>query len=114
MSVTESEITSPTQSGTDVDLARLERLVILIEESSEVIKNACKAIRFGLDSKNPLLGPGSLSNRDNLEIEIGDFNNAVRMLTAAGDIRRDRIKVAQAVKREMISYWVGKQPKKVL
>ena len=95
-----------------LDNLQQERLVILMEEASEVIKDACKTLRFGFDDKNPLL-EGAITNREHLEREIGDFNNAVRMLVAAGDIKASRIKIAAEIKREMISYW-SNQPKSVL
>lgn len=95
-----------------LDNLQQERLVILMEEASEVIKDVCKVLRFGFDDKNPLL-EGAITNREHIEREIGDFNNAVRMLVAAGDIKASRIKIAEEIKREVISYW-SNQPPEVL
>ena len=104
---------TPTTTLSGISLAQEERLVLLIEEASEVIKEATKTLRFGFESKNPLL-EGARTNRENLESEIGNFNNAVRMMVAAEDIRASHIKIAEDLKREMISYWVGKQPESIL
>ena len=104
---------TPTTTLSGISLAQEERLVLLIEEASEVIKEATKTLRFGFDGKNPLL-EGARTNRENLESEIGNFNNAVRMMVAANDIKAAHIKIAEDLKREMISYWVGKQPEDIL
>jgi NTP pyrophosphatase (non-canonical NTP hydrolase) len=46
-----------------------EKLVLLIEEASEVIKAATKALRFGLDHNEPGYGV----NSEKLAEEIGDL-----------------------------------------
>lgn len=56
--------------------AQIERLAILIEECSEVQQIACKILRHGYDSKNPLIDD-SLTNRQLLQNEMGDLLFAI-------------------------------------
>jgi NTP pyrophosphatase (non-canonical NTP hydrolase) len=65
--------------------AQVERLDILIEECSEVIKAITSIKRFGFESYNPTLLVSD-SNRDDLARELGDLTNAIAMLTEAGDV----------------------------
>lgn len=107
--------TTPTPSkiptGTKVTLPELERLTILVEESAEVIQSVCKILRFGYESKNPFL-EGAVTNREDLERELGDFENIVDMMVVAKDIRANKIAIQKALKAEMISYWLCMQEKK--
>ena len=52
-------------------------LVILMEECSEVQKNASKALRFGLDDHAP---DSNISNSQMITNEIGDLYAAIQML----------------------------------
>lgn len=52
-------------------------LVILMEECSEVQKNASKALRFGLDDHAP---DSHKNNAEMLTREIGDLYAAIQML----------------------------------
>ena len=103
---------SPIRIGTEkVTESQRERLNILIEEAAEVTQAACKILRFGYESKNPFL-EGAITNREELEKEIGDFRNIVEMMIAEKDIREAKIEIAKAVKAETISYWLTMQKKK--
>lgn len=51
------------------ELTKEEKLVILMEEASEVIKAASKCLRFGFDCRHPEYGKNDLV----LAAEIGDM-----------------------------------------
>ncbi|MBN9525413.1 MAG: hypothetical protein J0H82_04355 [Alphaproteobacteria bacterium] len=63
--------------------AQLERLALLIEESSEVIQAATKILRFGADSTHPATGE---TGTQGLERELGDLDVAIRLMAACGDV----------------------------
>jgi len=56
--------------------AQTERLVLMMEECSEVIQACSKIIRFGTDEQNI----------KSLETEIGDVSWIMEMMIQAGDI----------------------------
>lgn len=64
--------------------AEIERLAILIEECAEVQQIACKILRHGYESYNPTIVQGK-SNREELEIELGDLTFAITLLEKEGD-----------------------------
>lgn len=70
--------------------AEQERLVLLMEECSEVIQACSKILRHGYESMNYLL-PGAATNRADLEREIGDMLSCVRRLELKNDIEVDTI-----------------------
>lgn len=55
------------------------KLVHLIEECSEVIKEASKSLRFGIDSTNPVTGTSTI---ESLKSEISDVEIAAREVLA--------------------------------
>ena len=67
-------------------------LVVLSEESSEIIKDVAKSLRFGLES----IEPGqNYSNGEKIENEIADFLGVVEMLqelNMIGEISKEKIK----------------------
>lgn len=68
-------------------------LVILAEEASEIIKDATKALRFGMDDCNPVT---KVSNQESLIAELNDLLAMVEMLQTEGILPErviDRIKV---------------------
>jgi NTP pyrophosphatase (non-canonical NTP hydrolase) len=77
-----------------------ERLAIVAEECSEVIKAICKIERHGFESnfKNGLI------NRETLEIEMAHVLWAFRMLINAGDVNRDAIDLHLEEKIKGYSY----------
>jgi len=63
--------------------AEAERLAILAEECGEVIQVVGKILRHGYYSRHPDGGP---TNREMLEIELGDIDCAKALLIQRGDI----------------------------
>lgn len=70
--------------------AQVERLHLLIEEASEVIKAATKALRHGYSKRNPM-NPSLCDNRYELEEEMGDLRAAMLLLCRAGDVKKKNI-----------------------
>lgn len=61
-------------------------LVCLAEEASEIVKDASKSLRFGLND----VGPGLLTtNRERLIAEINDLLAIVDMLSSEGVLPSD-------------------------
>lgn len=77
--------------------AEAERLAILAEECSEVIKVICKIQRHGYDSVDPT-GREPGTNREQLARELGDASAAGERLMIAGDID-DEVAWAQLNKK---------------
>ncbi len=64
--------------------AELERLAFLSEECGEVIQAVGKIIRHGYNSTW-----NNLSNRDKLEVELGDLMYAFQLMSDAKDINKE-------------------------
>ena len=88
--------------------AELERLSILIEECAEVQQIACKVLRHGYPSVNPLI-PETTSNRQYLEIELGHLMNALDLLLNHGDVHLSRVQQARKQKAGSIGKWLHHQ-----
>lgn len=88
--------------------AETERLGILSEEMAEVIQVIGKILRHGYESHNPL-DENSLSNRENLEKEIGDVELAIYMMAEAADVYRNNIDKARIKKGKKIGMWLHHQ-----
>ena len=72
--------------------AEAERLEMLIEECSEVIKAATKILRHGFGSYNPTLPEERQTlNRDDLERELLDLKSVVWAMAEAEDIDHDPV-----------------------
>lgn len=84
-------------AGRAVMLAEQERLVLLMEESSEVIKCAAKVMRFGYDSINPY-APQDGTNLNQLQLEMGDYDAIVSLMSINGDIDLEAINERHANK----------------
>lgn len=65
--------------------AQTERLALLSEELGEAIQAIGKILRHGYASVNPTI-ENSLTNKQQLELEIGDIYYAVQLLTLSNDI----------------------------
>ena len=63
-------------------------LVTLSEECSEVAKEACKALRFGLDDKEP---GQDKTNRDKIAAEFNDLFAVILMLEDEGVFKGEKI-----------------------
>lgn len=75
---------TPSMPPNGLTRAQEERLYLLIEECSEVIKCATKVLRFGYDSINPY-APQDGSNLNQLELEMGDIAAVQRLMMVNGD-----------------------------
>ena len=72
-----SEEREPYKARThDVTPAQLERLAILMEECGEIQQAIGKVLRHGWEGRYD----NGVTNREQLEIEIGDVRVAIRML----------------------------------
>jgi NTP pyrophosphatase (non-canonical NTP hydrolase) len=76
-----------------------ERLDILVEELAEAIHMIQKAQRHGLDSEFD-----GLSNRQYIEVELGDVQWAIDKLVDAGDLSRRAILLARRRKASKNNY----------
>lgn len=70
--------------------AQEERLDLLVEECSEIIKAACKVKRFGYDSINPY-APQDGTNLNQLQLEMGDLDAIYALMSNNGDVDIDAI-----------------------
>lgn len=68
--------------------AEIERLAILAEEASEVIQVVGKILRHGYDSYHPTTKE---SNVELLEMELGDLQAAIGLMTSRGDVNHHNI-----------------------
>lgn len=79
-----------------------EILDITQEEAAEVIVAISKIDRFGIDN----LKPGKpLTNREHLEVEIGDLLTMVDLLIEKEVISWKNIVLAKQAKREKLKLW---------
>ncbi len=72
----------------DLTDAQKERLYLLIEECSEVQKQACKILRFGYFDLHPIT---NIDNTQIFEEEIGDLSACITLMINAGDVSRKMI-----------------------
>lgn len=70
-------------------------LAVLMEECSEVIKEASKIIRFGQHNRHPFI-ENSPTNIENLTQEIGDMLAILNVIQYETDIDLDWDKVLEA------------------
>lgn len=78
-----------------------EALIILQEECAEVIQSISKCYRFGFDSTHK----NGITQRSNLEEEIGDMLSLVDYLVSREVINRDNIEAAKLNKIEKLKVW---------
>ena len=69
-------------------------LTCLIEECSEIQKDACKSLRFGLDDMNPRT---EVKNRQAIAMEINDLLAIVEMLEEDSIVDLDLIGDRKAI-----------------
>lgn len=81
------------------DLAPL----IVQEECAEVIQAISKVFRFGKSQRYP--NENSNSNKENLEIELGQLNFAIDRLVSAWSLNRAMILSAYENKRDTHKQW---------
>jgi NTP pyrophosphatase (non-canonical NTP hydrolase) len=78
-----------------------EALIILQEECAEVIQAASKIYRFGLDNSHK----SGITQRANLEIEIGDMLALVDILVEQGVVDLNNLNTAKLNKIEKLKIW---------
>jgi NTP pyrophosphatase (non-canonical NTP hydrolase) len=79
-----------------------EALRILQEECAEVVQAVSKIFRFGADNFSPNSGT---TNRENLEIEIGDLVALVDILIELKYLNSGYIELSAEKKREKLKKW---------
>lgn len=90
--------------------AQEELLLKLIEESSEIIKEATKALHYGYESYNPF-DPNEETNRTKIEKEIGDLLNIIDLMQEQNDLCDENISIRKQFKRQEIYKWLIHQDK---
>lgn len=93
--------------------AEIERLAKVAEEAGEVLQVIGKILVHGWESRHPRK-PEQGTNREHLEEELGNLQNAVDMMCRAEDVRKLRIMNARTEKRSTISKYLHHQPAEVL
>lgn len=81
-----------------------EILLILQEESAEVIQAVSKVFRFGWDAVNPVI-ESNQNNREHLEEEIGDFLAMIYLMESEGMIDACALDIAKFNKIEKLKKW---------
>lgn len=81
-------------------LVQFEALHCLQEELAEAIVAVAKVLRHGYASHDPTEGGGSLSNREALEMELGDVQFWIKHLVEGGDLSATEILGWQQTKGE--------------
>lgn len=79
-----------------------EALVILQEESAEVVQEISKCFRFGLDNQHYKTG---LKHVTMLETEVGDVLALVDILVDQGILNTSNLEAAKAAKKEKLKQW---------
>jgi NTP pyrophosphatase (non-canonical NTP hydrolase) len=92
----------------ELDDAQLERLAILAEELGEAQQVIGKIIRHGYESYNPVVDTG-MTNRRELERELGDIALAVSMMTLNKDVSSAGIEARRRNKAVSIQRWLHHQ-----
>lgn len=92
----------------DLTPGEQERLVLLQEECAEVIQIISKILRHGYESYHPKRKNG-MSNRAQLQQELGHVYNAVGMLTTQNDLDTNIIFYWQKEKARTIGKYLHHQ-----
>lgn len=84
--------------------AEVERLSLLFEEMGEAIQAIGKVMRHGYESYHPTK-PGAMTNRGDLQKELGHVRHAMIRLCDAGDLSKEAIhKAADAKAISVVDY----------
>ena len=78
------------------------------EECAEVIQAISKVFRFGLNQTHPETG---ISNKENLQTEIGQLSFMLTMLVSQWDLDTDAIEESYHNKMETYQAWYKYFPK---
>lgn len=84
---------------TNLTNAQIERLHCLQEEASEIIQITSKILRHGFESTNPF-DENQITNKRNLEKELGDLMYWVEQLSDNSDINMLNVGISQSDKSE--------------
>lgn len=87
--------------------AEAERLAVLMEELGEAQQAIGKILRHGFDIS---YADGDPTNREDLEKELGDVQNAQRMMIEAGDLNPAAIQLRAKAKEMTIGQFLHHQP----
>lgn len=103
-------MSNPLQQGFSNELsdAELERLAVLSEELGEAQQCIGKILRHGYESYNPVVDTG-MTNRRELERELGDVYAAIEMLNYAGDVSAHGVGQRMIEKKRTIKQWLHHQ-----
>lgn len=88
--------------------AEVERLSIIIEECAEVQHIACKILRHGYESSNPLKSPAT-PNRTLLTEEIGHLRYAILLMNVNEDYDFDQSTRFMNLKRDSLRQYLHHQ-----
>jgi NTP pyrophosphatase (non-canonical NTP hydrolase) len=79
-----------------------ELLITTAEECAEVTQVISKILRFGIDDTHPVR---EKTNREELEVEIGDLMSMIDLLAEAGIIDVAKVHNAKLMKRIKFNEW---------
>ena len=96
------------KSHNQLNPAEVERLSLLAEECGEVVQAVGKILRHGYESYNPK-DPDQRSNRELLEIELGDIRASVNLLVQSGDLDEDNLRRATTRKQIKVRQFLHHQ-----
>lgn len=88
--------------------AQLERLAFLSEEMGEAQQAIGKILRHGYESYNPVVDTG-MTNRRELEREIGDVYAAIQVLGEVGDVNEHAVGRRMIEKKRSVMRWMHHQ-----
>lgn len=89
--------------------AEVERLALPVEEMGEVLRMIGKVMRHGYSSSNPLLNDDNndrLTNREELQKEVGDLLFALRLMGESRDIDLGKVDAYAESKGNRIWKWM--------
>jgi NTP pyrophosphatase (non-canonical NTP hydrolase) len=103
----------PSYTGDDVfsnelSLAQAERLAFAAEEMGEALQAIGKILRHGYESYNPVVDTG-MTNRRELEQELGDVYAAIQMLGEANDVSEHAVGQRMIEKKRTVKQWMHHQ-----
>lgn len=87
--------------------AQAERLAILAEECAEVIHMIGKTLRHGYEDSHP--DYDNITNRKNLEKELGNVGYIIHEMIAKGDINETNISLSMINKGETVKPFLHHQ-----
>ena len=85
-----------------------ERLSLLLEELGEAIQVVGKIMRHGYESHYP---GSSMTNRQDLEHELGDVRHAMILLCSSGDLSKEAVHSAAESKALRVGRYLHHQGK---